>query len=140
MRDEKWTTRDGRKIAVGDMGEEHVRNTLRMIVRNAACRAEENGILASLATVLEGVRQAAEGPIDAARDQLREIVRANREKKVRLVMARAFDMFPGDDDDGQDALNAQYREDLWNPSAFFPLLEGGVHGSQALYGRYAGKI
>lgn len=34
MEDEIWTTRDGRKIAVGDMDEQHVRNTLRMILRN----------------------------------------------------------------------------------------------------------
>lgn len=34
MKDEIWTTRDGRKIAVADMSEEHVRNTLRMLLRN----------------------------------------------------------------------------------------------------------
>jgi hypothetical protein len=31
--DEIWTTRDGQKIAVGDMDEQHVRNALRMILR-----------------------------------------------------------------------------------------------------------
>ena len=31
--DEIWTTRDGRKIAVGDMSEDHVRESLRMILR-----------------------------------------------------------------------------------------------------------
>jgi hypothetical protein len=31
--DEMWTTQDGRKIAVGDMEESHVRNVLRMILR-----------------------------------------------------------------------------------------------------------
>lgn len=36
MKDEFWTCRDGRKIAVGDMDESHVRNTLRMILRK--CR------------------------------------------------------------------------------------------------------
>ena len=33
MDDEVWTTADGRKINVGDMKEEHVRNALRMILR-----------------------------------------------------------------------------------------------------------
>lgn len=31
--DEIWTTRDGRKIPVGEMSEDHVRNALRMILR-----------------------------------------------------------------------------------------------------------
>jgi len=31
--DEIWTCRDGRKIPVGEMSEEHVRNALRMILR-----------------------------------------------------------------------------------------------------------
>jgi len=31
--EEVWTTRDGRKIAVGDMEPQHLRNTLRMILR-----------------------------------------------------------------------------------------------------------
>lgn len=30
-----WVTRDKRKIAVGEMEESHVRNTLRMLIRNA---------------------------------------------------------------------------------------------------------
>ena len=33
MDDEIWTMRDGTRIAVGDMSESHVRNTLRMILR-----------------------------------------------------------------------------------------------------------
>lgn len=33
MEDEVWTTRDGRKIKVGDMDETHLRNTLRLILR-----------------------------------------------------------------------------------------------------------
>lgn len=33
MDDEIWTTKDGRKIAVGDMDEQHVRNALRMVIR-----------------------------------------------------------------------------------------------------------
>jgi hypothetical protein len=32
--DELWTQRDGTKIAVGDMSESHVRNALRMVLRN----------------------------------------------------------------------------------------------------------
>lgn len=32
--DEIWTTRDGRKIPVSEMSEEHVRNALRMVLRN----------------------------------------------------------------------------------------------------------
>lgn len=33
MEEEYWTKRDGTKIAVGDMDVEHLRNTLRMILR-----------------------------------------------------------------------------------------------------------
>lgn len=32
--DEVWTTRDGRELRVGEMTEDHVRNALRMILRN----------------------------------------------------------------------------------------------------------
>jgi hypothetical protein len=32
--DEVWTTRDGRKIKVGDMDVTHLRNTLRLILRH----------------------------------------------------------------------------------------------------------
>jgi hypothetical protein len=31
--DEIWITKDGRKIPVGEMSEEHVRNALRMVLR-----------------------------------------------------------------------------------------------------------
>jgi hypothetical protein len=31
--DEVWVTRDGRRIAVGDMSEEHAKNTLRLLIR-----------------------------------------------------------------------------------------------------------
>lgn len=34
FKDEIWTMRDGTKIAVGDMSESHVRNALRMVMRN----------------------------------------------------------------------------------------------------------
>lgn len=40
MKDEIWTQKDGTKIAVGDMTEEHVRNALRMILRKARQRVE----------------------------------------------------------------------------------------------------
>jgi hypothetical protein len=33
LNDEYWTTRDGRRIAVGEMNVEHLRNVLRMILR-----------------------------------------------------------------------------------------------------------
>ena len=32
-KDEVWTTKDGRKIAVGDMSEEHAKNILRLLIR-----------------------------------------------------------------------------------------------------------
>ena len=34
MKEEFWTQRDGTRIAVGNMDVEHLRNTLRMILRN----------------------------------------------------------------------------------------------------------
>lgn len=40
MEDEIWVTKDGRKIAVSDMSENHVRNALRMILRNARKKRE----------------------------------------------------------------------------------------------------
>lgn len=45
MRDEIWTTRDGRKIPVGEMTEDHVRNVLRMILhkRRIDARKVANG-------------------------------------------------------------------------------------------------
>jgi hypothetical protein len=41
MKEEFWTKRDGTKIAVGDMEVEHLRNTLRMIIRNNRHRVVE---------------------------------------------------------------------------------------------------
>lgn len=35
MDEQYWTTLDGTKIAVGDMSESHLRNTLRMIIRKS---------------------------------------------------------------------------------------------------------
>lgn len=87
--DEIWTTRDGRKIAVGDMEESHVRNALRMLLR------------------------------------------ARRKKAERLR-----ERYDDDIGDGQDLMNAQCHRDLANPNAYFPLLEGGVHGSPDLQKRY----
>lgn len=34
MPEEFWTTKDGRRLAVGEMEEDHVRSVLRMILRN----------------------------------------------------------------------------------------------------------
>jgi hypothetical protein len=34
MEEQYWTTKDGRKIAVGDMTLEHLRNVLRMLIRD----------------------------------------------------------------------------------------------------------
>lgn len=33
MQEQYWITKDGRKIAVGDMTLEHLRNVLRMLIR-----------------------------------------------------------------------------------------------------------
>lgn len=38
--DEIWTTRDGRKLKVGEMEEAHVRDALRMVIRRARKREE----------------------------------------------------------------------------------------------------
>lgn len=38
--DEMWMTREGRLIAVGDMSEDHVRNTLRMLIRVMGKKSE----------------------------------------------------------------------------------------------------
>lgn len=46
--DEVWTTKDGRKIPVGEMGVEHLRNTLRMLIRNQ--RTQREKLKASLGT------------------------------------------------------------------------------------------
>jgi hypothetical protein len=50
MKDEIWECKDGRSIAVGDMSEAHVRNTLRMILR--ARRRKEEIIREALAKAL----------------------------------------------------------------------------------------
>ncbi len=41
--DEFWTTKDGRKIPIAEMDEEHVRNTLRLLIRKK--REFESGII-----------------------------------------------------------------------------------------------
>jgi hypothetical protein len=38
--DEIWVCQDGRRLAVGEMTEEHAKNTLRMILRNRRRRRE----------------------------------------------------------------------------------------------------
>lgn len=38
--DEIWTTRDGRRLLVGEMDEQHVRDALRMVLRNARRRRD----------------------------------------------------------------------------------------------------
>lgn len=38
---EYWTMKSGRKISVDDMTEEHVRNTLKMIIRIARINSEK---------------------------------------------------------------------------------------------------
>lgn len=40
VREEYWTQKNGQRIAVGDMDETHVRNTLRMILKHARIRRE----------------------------------------------------------------------------------------------------
>ena len=42
MQEEYWTTKDGKKIAVGDMDEQHVRNALRMVLRKKREWFEKN--------------------------------------------------------------------------------------------------
>ena len=42
MQEEYWTTKDGEKIAVGDMDEQHVRNALRMVLRKKREWFEKN--------------------------------------------------------------------------------------------------
>jgi hypothetical protein len=111
MDDEYWTTRDGRRIAVGEMTEEHVRNTLRMILRKRRRISERTSTLAR--TLDEYGR----GPI--------------ADRRPRRAIEDLDDY-----GDGQDFLNAQYQRDLANPHAFFPLLEGGVYGSPGLAKKY----
>jgi hypothetical protein len=41
LNDEYWTTQDGRRIAVGEMNVEHLRNVLRMILRNRRKAVQE---------------------------------------------------------------------------------------------------
>jgi hypothetical protein len=41
LNDEYWTTQDGRRIAVGEMNVEHLRNVLRMMLRKRRLRVEK---------------------------------------------------------------------------------------------------
>lgn len=44
-RDEYWRQKDGSMIAVGDMDDQHVRNTLRLILRHARRRREYDEVV-----------------------------------------------------------------------------------------------
>jgi hypothetical protein len=93
MEDEIWTTQDGRRIKVGDMTEEHVRNALRLVLRR--------------------IREGYVSPRTTG----------NYDPETTVG-------------DGQDELNAIHRRSLADPNVFFPLLEGGTHGSPALQEKY----
>lgn len=41
MKEEYWTTKKGKRIAVSDMDEDHVRHCLRMLIRYGNERKEE---------------------------------------------------------------------------------------------------
>lgn len=51
---ERWRTRDGRKIAVSDMDEDHVRATLNMLIRNRRVRAMLKRDLQALEQWIDG--------------------------------------------------------------------------------------
>jgi hypothetical protein len=44
MKEEYWTTKKGKRIAVSDMDEDHVRHCLRMLIRYDADRQDEADI------------------------------------------------------------------------------------------------
>lgn len=90
--------KDGTQIAVGDMEERHVRNALRMLIRQHRKRRERRS------TAMQSA-----------------------------LVGGDYDLSGGE---GQDMLNAEHYRMLANPSAFFPLLDGGVHGSPALQAKY----
>lgn len=62
--DEIWETATRQKIAVGDMEEQHLRNTLRLVLGKPFKGTEEQ-----------------------ARDRLRAIIKARRTAQARLVFA-----------------------------------------------------
>ena len=112
MKDEIWTMKDGTKIAVNDMSEGHVRNALRMVIRNHR-------------KLQLKLRQAA---------MLDRVMRAGRHAESDLDLEMTVgEMTVGE---MQDELSAQSYRQLSNPEAFFPLLEGGRHGSPELAARY----
>jgi len=76
--EEIWTTRDGRKILVGEMDEDHVRNALRMCIRVMRKRQAQ---LAELKRTLK---------------PLLDDYHAMR-KERRLRMEQRLDQFPDDD-------------------------------------------
>jgi hypothetical protein len=63
MDDEIWTTKDGRKIPVGEMDENHVRNALRMVLRRRRqlherieSEVRKGSVRANLALKLLGIK------------------------------------------------------------------------------------
>lgn len=42
MAEQYWTTQDGRKIAVGDMSVDHLRNVLRMLLESGIIQTDED--------------------------------------------------------------------------------------------------
>lgn len=52
MKDEIWTKRDGTKIAVSDMDESHVRNALRMVIRNHRKLIEKRALARALVELM----------------------------------------------------------------------------------------
>lgn len=57
VREEYWTMRDGRKIVVGDMDVDHLRNTLRMLIRKARKARASSVARAALAEALDSMTQ-----------------------------------------------------------------------------------
>lgn len=53
--DEVWTTRDGRRIPIDRMTEEHAKNTLRMILRNRRRLAALKAALVSLSVTFDEI-------------------------------------------------------------------------------------
>ena len=106
MKDEIWTMKDGTKIAVGDMSESHVRNALRMVIRNHN-------------------KQMAHARLRKAARLFCDVASAGGHEDLEMSLG-----------DMQDELSAQAYARLSDPHAFFPLLEGGRHGSPELAARY----
>lgn len=74
--------------------------------------------------------------VDHLRNALRMVIRTARRRRLRAVRDTIEKFHFDDGGDGQDILNAEHHRALANPHAFFPLLEGGVHGSPELQKKY----